>query len=124
MPKILRRVKFSATAWPPLSRTMPLGLPVVPEVYMMYSGSPLTSSTGSTGCARATVSRQSRSRPACSSAIACGRCSTSTCAGLCCASSSALSTSGLYSITRSNSRPQDAVSTSFGLASSMRSASS
>jgi hypothetical protein len=32
-------VQCIATMWPPLSRTTPFGLPVVPEVYRMYSGS-------------------------------------------------------------------------------------
>ncbi len=60
----------------------------------------------------------------CRRASACGRCQTMTWAGWWIASSRALSTSGLYSITRSNSSPQEAVSTSFGVASSMRRASS
>ncbi len=46
-------VHISATAWPPLSRTIPFGLPVVPEVYSTYSGSVAATGTGSTGSASA-----------------------------------------------------------------------
>ncbi len=47
-------------------------------------------------------------------ASTCGRCLTTTAAGGCSASSSAWSTSGLYSTTRPGSSPQDAVTTHLG----------
>ena len=80
--------------------------------------------THSAGSAAATSSSQSRSRPAVIAATACGRCRSTTCSGLCDARSSARSSSGLYSTTRVTSMPQDADTTTFGLASSMRAASS
>ncbi len=43
----------SATAYPPLSRTTPLGFPVVPDVYSRYSGSVALTITGSAGVADA-----------------------------------------------------------------------
>ena len=57
-------------------------------------------------------------------AAACGRCRMTVAAGLCVASSSARSSSGLYSITRATSMPQDAETITFGVASSIRTASS
>src|SRR5437667_99033 len=53
----------SATRCPPLSRTTPFGVPVVPDVYRMYSGSVAATGTHSAGCAPAMSSDQSRSRP-------------------------------------------------------------
>ena len=67
---------------------------------------------------------QSRSRPSTSVATAWGRCLSTTAAGACSARSRALSRIGLYSTTRDGSIPQDAVTTTFGRASSMRTASS
>ena len=66
---------------------------------------------------------QSRSR-AVIAAGACGRCTMTVRAGLCAASSMALSRIGLYSTTRLPSMPQEAETISFGVASSIRTASS
>ncbi len=55
-------LQSSATACPPLSRTTPLGLPVVPDVYRMYSGSVDAMDTQSAGAAADSSSVQSRSR--------------------------------------------------------------
>ena len=115
---------FNATAWPPFSRTTPFGLPVVPDVYKIYSGSVPLTATQSAGVAFAIASAQSISMPSCIAALACGRCSTTQHSGLWADSSMALSTSGLYSITLATSIPHDAVTISFGSASSIRTANS
>ena len=66
---------------------------------------------------------QSRSRSPIA-ASACGRCSTTTCSGLCEERSIAASSIGLYSTTRDGSMPHEAATTTFGSASSIRAASS
>jgi hypothetical protein len=67
---------------------------------------------------------QSTSHILSSSAGAWGRCLTTHAPGLWVASSSALSSIGLYCTTRVGSMPQDAETITFGCASSMRTASS
>ena len=67
---------------------------------------------------------QSWSRPATSSASACGRCRIRQASGLCADSSIASSSSGLYLTMRPGSSPQLADRITFGLQSSMRVASS
>ena len=57
-------------------------------------------------------------------ATACGRCRTTQCSRLVRGSRSARSSSGLYSMTRVTSMPQDADTTTLGWASSIRAASS
>ncbi len=57
-------------------------------------------------------------------AAACGRCRMTQRSGLWSASSIALSSNGLYSMTRLPSMPQDAETITFGVASSIRTASS
>src|SRR6202050_641439 len=101
----------SATAWPPLSRTTPLGLPVVPEVYRMYSGSVAATGTQPAGSASASAWSQSRSRPSASTAGACGRCRMTHDDGLRVDSAMARSRIGMYSRTRLTSIPQDADTT-------------
>ena len=66
---------------------------------------------------------QSRSRPP-SWATACGRWNTTTWSGVWLDSSMARSTIGLYSMTRAGSMPHEAHTTTLGLASSIRTASS
>ena len=90
----------------------------------MYSGSLPLTGTQSAGSAASSACCQSMSRPACMSACACGRCSRMQLDGLCCAMSMALSTIGLYSMTRLISIPQEAVNNTLGVASSRRTASS
>ena len=46
-------VQFKATAVPPVSLTIPLGVPVVPDVYKIYKGWSAGTSTHSVGLARA-----------------------------------------------------------------------
>ena len=117
-------VQRSATACPPLSRTTPLGLAVVPEVYRMYSGSVALTGTQSAGLAPSTAWAQSMSRPSTIGASACGRCRITHRSGLLVASSIARSSIGLYSSTRVPSMPHEAETTTLGAASSMRTASS
>ena len=117
-------VHLSATRCPPLSRTVPLGSPVVPDVYRMYRGSVAATGTQSWGSAPAIRSSQSTSRPAIMCALAWGRCTMMHFSGLCRAISMAPSSNGLYSMMRSTSMPQDAETIAFGWASSMRVASS
>ena len=79
--------------------------------------------TGSAGVAWATASAQSTSvGPSC--AVACSRCRITVDVGLRSDSSIARSSSGLYSMTRLPSMPQDAETTTLGPASSIRTASS
>eukprot|EP00967_Tisochrysis_lutea_P017552 scaffold19898_cov34-Tisochrysis_lutea.AAC.3 len=49
--KKCRIVQVSTAACPPESRTTPLGAPVVPDVYRMYSG--CSDGTGTQGCSSA-----------------------------------------------------------------------
>ena len=70
------------------------------------------------------ASLQSTSRLSVNSAFASGRCRTMQPSGLCLARSMAPFNSGMYSMTRLTSMPQDAVIINLGLASSMRTASS
>src|SRR5439155_24826972 len=114
----------SATACPPLSRTTPLGTAVVPEVYRMYKGSVAATGTQPIGSAPAIASPQSTSRPEVSGAVACSRWRTTQLEGRCEAISMARSSIGLYSMTLSTSIPHDALTTTFGFASSIRTASS
>ena len=79
--------------------------------------------TQSVGVAPAIASAQSTSSGP-MAASACGRWRITRFAGLCVASSIAVSSSGLYSITRLPSIPQDAETTTAGSASSIRTASS
>ena len=79
--------------------------------------------TQSAGSAASTASAQSRSRSVIA-ASACGRWKTITRPGSCSASSTALSSRGLYSMTRLPSMPQDALTIAEGRASSIRTASS
>ena len=116
-------LQSSATRCPPLSRTTPLGTPVVPDVYRMYRGSVALTGTQSTGRAAATASSQSWS-PGPSAAACCGRWSSTVALGLCAEMAIASSSSGLYSTIRAISMPQEAVSTTRGFASSIRVASS
>ena len=90
----------------------------------MYSGSVAATGTQSAGSAPAAASAQSRSRPAVSAAVACGRCRITQCSGLWLARSMARSRIGLYSMTRLTSIPQDAETITLGAASSIRVASS
>ena len=90
----------------------------------MYSGSVAATGTQSAGSASAIASVQSTSRPGTSSAVTCGRCRITQCRGVWLASWIALSRMGLYSSTRLTSMPQDAETTTFGAASSIRNASS
>ena len=90
----------------------------------MYSGSVAATGTQSAGSAPAIASAQSRSRPPASVAVACGRCRITQRSGLWSASSMARSRIGLYSMTRLPSIPQDAETITFGVASSIRVASS
>ena len=90
----------------------------------MYSGSVALTGTQSAGCAAAAASFQSRSRPAVRAATACGRCRITQCSGLRRARLMARSRMGLYSMTRLVSMPQEAVTSTFGSASSIRVASS
>ncbi len=118
-----RTDQVTATACPPLSRMIPFGRPVVPDVYRMYSGSAASSATHSAGSAPSIASSQLRSRPSTSVASNSGRCRI-THRGEWPESSMARSSSGLYSTTRPGSRPHDAARISFGWQSSMRAASS
>ena len=95
MPYTWRSAYSSATAWPPLSRTMPLGFPVVPEVYMMYSGSAAFTGTGAAGSLPVTSARQSLKPVPVRSAGPASRCSTSTASTRCAACSRAPLTSGM-----------------------------
>ena len=52
-------VHLSATTCPPISRKIPLGVPVVPDVYKMYAGSFASQLTHSAGFAFLTKSFQS-----------------------------------------------------------------
>jgi len=79
--------------------------------------------TQSAGVAAAAADAQSTSFGP-MAAAACGRCRITQLDGLCAASSIALSSNGLYSITRLPSMPHDAETITFGVASSMRTASS
>jgi hypothetical protein len=76
------------------------------------------------GSAPATACSQSRSRPAVSSAGACGRCTITQRPGLWRARLMARSRIGLYSTTLLASMPQEAETTTLGSASSIRAASS
>ena len=76
------------------------------------------------GSAEASASVQSRSRPSSISASACGRCRITQRSGLCAAIAIASSSRGLYSTIRFGSIPHEAESTTLGVASSMRTASS
>ena len=80
--------------------------------------------TQSTVVALAIASRQSMSRGSFIGATAWGRWRMTQYSGLLTASSSATSISGLYSMTRLTSIPHDADTSTLGLASSIRSASS
>jgi hypothetical protein len=80
--------------------------------------------TQSAGRASAMAWSQSWSRPLTSSAGASGRRTITQSPTLCVASDSASSRSGLYSTIRLPSMPQEAETTTFGRASSMRTASS
>src|SRR5438034_3334055 len=101
-------LQVSATRCPPLSRTIPFGMPVVPDVYRMYSGSVAATGTQSAGCAFAINSDHSTSRPATIAARSCGRWRMMQRFGLAEASSIALSRSGLYGTTRLGSMPHEA----------------
>ncbi len=90
----------------------------------MYSGSVAATLTHPAGSAAPTARTQSRSRPGVSSAGLSGRCRITQCPGRCSACSSAASSSGLYATTRLGSIPQEADSTTLGLAWSIRTASS
>ncbi len=90
----------------------------------MYSGSVAATGTQSTAAAEATADSQSTSRPSVSTATACGRCRITQRSGWWPASSMARSRIGLYSMTRLPSIPQDAETITFGVASSIRVASS
>ena len=90
----------------------------------MYSGSVAATGTQSAGSAPATASFQSRSRPAVRAAAAAGRCKMTQRSGLWRARLMARSRIGLYSMTRLTSMPQEAVTSTFGAASSIRIASS
>ena len=76
------------------------------------------------GSASAITSAQVRSRPGTSGAGSCGRCTTTQRSGACAASSSAAARIGWYGTTRSASMPQEVATTTFGRASSIRTASS
>ena len=89
----------------------------------MYSGSVAATVTHSVGCAVAMASAQSTSLSPIA-ATACGRCRITQWDGWWVASPRAASSSGLYSITRLPSMPQEAETTTVGCASSMRTASS
>ena len=101
-----------------------MGLAVVPDVYRMYSGSVAATGTQSAGSAPASASLQSRSRPGVSAADAIGRCRITQWAGLRRARLMARSSIGLYSTIRLTSMPQEAETSTFGAASSIRVASS
>ena len=90
----------------------------------MYSGSVAATGTQSAGSASAAAWLQSRSRPAVSSATACGRCRITQRSGLLRARLMARSRIGLYSMMRLVSMPHEAETMTFGAASSMRVASS
>src|ERR1017187_657032 len=107
-------LQHKATAWPPLSRTTPFGLAVVPEVYRMYSGSEAATGTQPTGLATEIAWSQSRSRPAVRVAGACGRWTITQWAGLRADSPMARSRIGLYSTIRLASRPHEAGAMTLG----------
>ena len=90
----------------------------------MYSGSVAATGTQSAGSALAAACFQSRSRPAVRAADACGRCRITQCSGLRRARLMARSRIGLYSMMRLTSMPQEAETSTFGAASSIRVASS
>jgi hypothetical protein len=123
IPYTWRRLHARATAWPPWSRTTSFGRPVVPLVESTWSGAVASTGTQSAGAAEAASARQSRSRFGRSDEAASARDSTTTRSGGAAASASTPSTSGWYATVRPGSRPHDAVSRSFGRASSMRLAS-
>jgi hypothetical protein len=57
---------YVPTRYPPVVCTMPLGLPVVPDVYRMYSGCSLSSGSGRhAGEAIDIISCHQWSRPGC-----------------------------------------------------------
>ncbi len=90
----------------------------------MYSGSVASTGTQGAGTGSAAMSWcQSRSRSPIA-AVARGRCTMTVRSGLCAASSIAASRIGLYSMIRATSMPQEAETTTLGLASSIRTASS
>src|SRR6266545_394882 len=90
----------------------------------MYSGSVAATGTQSAGSAAAMACSHATSRPAVRCPGPCGRCTITHRCGLCLASVSARSRIGRYSTMRLTSMPHEAETTTFGVASSIRRASS
>ena len=112
----------TATAYPPLSRTTPFGFPLVPDVCSRYSGSVALTVTGSTGFAEAIAVVQLTSSGPSTASVCC--CTITRLAGWCSAISMALFNRGRYPTVLPPWTPLDADTTTTGLASSIRAASS
>ena len=110
--------------WPPISLTIPLGVPVVPEVYKIYASSFEFISTQSTSLALETTSCQSSSFDEFSFTSWPFLWNNINFSILCFAFFKASSTSGLYSTVLPGSKPHEAVTKIFAVLSSILLASS